>query len=303
MRQYNFSFSKYKREFKQPLKTSHGIWQFREGIIIKLIDNLGNIAWGEIAPLPWFGSETLTSAFTFCQQLGNYITDDVIQNIPHTLPACQFAFSAALENFFTSKNPVIKYSYLLPTGENALKIDFKQGYDTFKWKIGVNSFAQEVKLLEKLIQKLPTNAQLRLDANGGLSLSQTEELLKITDNLKIIEFIEQPLPSDRFEDMLKLQEKYQTTLALDESVANLNQLKYCYQQGWQGVFVIKAAIVGSIVNLREFLLKNNLDVVFSSVLETPIGAKTSLNLASQFSQRVVGFGVDHWFKDNEINWL
>ena len=55
---YQFKFFHYQRKFKIPLETHHGPWSVREGIILKLIKNEQQIGWGEIAPLPWFGSET-----------------------------------------------------------------------------------------------------------------------------------------------------------------------------------------------------------------------------------------------------
>jgi O-succinylbenzoate synthase len=62
--------------------------------------------------------------------------------------------------------------------------------------------------------------------------------------------------------------------------------------------------MGSIFKLRDFLLQNQqLDVVFSSVLETKIGIKSALQIAREFSQRAVGFGVSHWFKEEDNNWL
>ncbi|MGL5795420.1 MAG: o-succinylbenzoate synthase, partial [Waterburya sp.] len=65
---FKFKFELYQYRFKQPLRTSHGVWQVREGIIISLIDQNGKTTQGEIAPLPWFGSETIAQAVEFCQQ-------------------------------------------------------------------------------------------------------------------------------------------------------------------------------------------------------------------------------------------
>ena len=56
---------------------------------LRLVDETGRVGWGEIAPLPWFGSETLAQAKDFCSQLGKEITDDAIAAIPESLPACQ----------------------------------------------------------------------------------------------------------------------------------------------------------------------------------------------------------------------
>ena len=301
MAQYEFQFHTYQRQFRQPLQTSHGIWQFREGIIINLTDATGKAGWGEIAPIPWFNSETLAMAAEFCQQLGAEVSLEKIKNIPDTLPACQFAFESAVTDILTSSSPVREdnccYSYLLPAGETALTATRKAKEEqTWKWKIGVLSFEEEIAIFWRLLEILPTGTKLRLDANGGLSLAETRRWLQVADEVGIVEFIEQPLPPNQFPTMLALAEDYQTTIALDESVSQISQLEQCYQQGWRGVYVIKAAIAGSPQRLRKFCQQHSLDTVFSSVFETKIGRKAVLRLATEISNptRALGFGVDRW---------
>ncbi|HEY9654268.1 MAG TPA: hypothetical protein V6C50_02145, partial [Crinalium sp.] len=94
---YQWEFRSYQRRFKQALQTSHGCWAVREGVILRLVDQAGNIGCGEIVPIPWFGSETLEQALEFCHQLPAVLTDDLIFAVPGTLPCCQFAFESAWE--------------------------------------------------------------------------------------------------------------------------------------------------------------------------------------------------------------
>jgi o-succinylbenzoate synthase len=108
---------------------------------------------------------------------------------------------------------------------------------------------------------------------------------------------------DQFAAMLELSHCYQTAIALDESVATLNQLATCFQQGWREIFVIKPGIVGSPSRLRQFCQQHKIDAVFSSVFETAIGRQAALQIAAQLSQcdRAVGFGVNHWFTQKETS--
>ncbi|WP_446338356.1 o-succinylbenzoate synthase [Coleofasciculus sp. G1-WW12-02] len=311
---YRFEFYPYQRQFRHPLTTHHGIWKVREGIILRLSDEKGRVGWGEIAPLPWFGSETFEQALTFCQQFPSQITSTDIFSIPAEFPACQFGFESAWEEcrdvagyvWETEKispsllNSSLNYSYLLPTGEAALtswQQGWQQGDRTFKWKIGVTSMESELRWFDQLVQALPQSAQLRLDANGGLTQNQAQQWLQMADQAGIVEFLEQPLPPEEFAAMRAMYDQYRTAIALDESVATLNQLKTCYQQGWRGIFVIKAAIAGSPKQLRQFCQTHDVDVVFSSVFETAIARQAVLNLATELSHphRAVGFGVNHWF--------
>jgi O-succinylbenzoate synthase len=326
---YQLEFHPYQHRFRQPLRTSHGTWQIREGIIINLSDSTGRVGKGEIAPVPWFGSETMAQALEFCHQLGKNVTRETIASIDDFLPACQFGFESALnqlqhneekqkEDAFKSLN----YSYLLPAGTAALDTSqtlLKNSHNTFdclsvsnsaessfdslpnspttfKWKIGVQPLAEEMAILQQLTKILPAKAKLRLDANGGLTVEETRTWLEVTDQIAMVEFLEQPLPADQLETMLKLSNDYATSLALDESVANLRQLVECYEQGWRGIFVIKAAIAGSPRLMRQFCQQHLLDAVFSSVFETPIGRVAVLQLAVELNNpfRAVGFGVQHW---------
>ncbi|MEH2416647.1 o-succinylbenzoate synthase [Nostoc sp.] len=350
---YQFKFCPYQRRFVRSLTTNHGKWDIREGIILRLTDETLRVGWGEIAPINWFGSETLEQALDFCRQLPGEITDEIIFSIPDELPACQFGFESAREmgsgewgvgsggdkgdqgdNFITpnsslltsnsslltpnssllTPNSSLLYSGLLSAGEAALnqwETLWQQGYRTFKWKIGVYAIAHELKIFESLIHTLPAFTKLRLDANGGLSYEEANLWLWTCDNLREngeipleIEFIEQPLPVEQFQQMLELSMSYETAIALDESVATLGQLAACHQQGWRGIFVIKPGIVGSPSRLRKFCQQHKIDAVFSSVFETAIARFAALQLAAELSRnnRAIGFGIDYFFEQEET-WL
>lgn len=319
---YRFEFRPYRRTFKQPLATSHGLWEVREGIILRLIDRTGRAGFGEIAPLKWFGSESSEQALEFCGQLPSEISTDDIFAVPSELPACQFGFESAWEDVTSylqigefRSTQSIPFSGLLPSGKAALegwRTLWSKGYRTFKWKIGIAPLADELNIFYQLVKALSSEAKLRLDANGGLTFIEAVEWLKACDAIgeggsqngqcSGIEFLEQPLPASKFEQMLSLSKQYSTLLALDESVANLDQLKACYQQGWRGIFVIKPAIAGSPKLLRQFCHQYKVDAVFSTVFETSIGKHFGLRLSTELSQnnRAVGFGVAHWFANDDL---
>lgn len=300
-----FQFDLYQHHFKQPLRTSHGVWRIREGIIIRLTNQAGIVSQGEIAPLPWFGSETLSQARQFCQQQGKTISKQEVAAIPDHLPCCQFALASAWLNLEQNDqdDPAkdLHYCYLLPTGEAALT-DWEHIYQTqtastFKWKIGVDPLEKEIGILKQLSRNFPSDIKLRLDANGGLNYSQAQRLLSVTDNLKAIEFIEQPLSPHNLGSMIQLNQEHPTPIALDESVASFRQLQSTYQQGWQGIYVIKAAIMGFPGKLNQFCQDKSLDVVFSSVFETEVGRNAVLKMAQELDHpRALGFGVEHYWR-------
>ncbi len=318
----------YARPFKTPLQTHHGSWSVRRGLILRLESEAG-ISWGEVAPIAAFGTESYASALAFCQALPEQITRTEIQQVPATHPACQFGLEAAWETAqrsplaplkeggnrtergasLCSEVPLFKgdlggslpASILLPTGKAALNspLLFSNQPRTYKWKIGVAPIQQELAVFEELVGLLPAGAKLRLDANGGLSWQNACSWLQLCDGYGI-EFLEQPLPPDELALMLKLSQRYDTPIALDESVTSLAQLKACHAQGWRGLYVIKAPLAGSPVALREFCQAQALDLVWSSVFETNVARQYIENYlikALPAVDRAVGFGIDHWFTD------
>jgi O-succinylbenzoate synthase len=266
----------------------------REGIILRLANDQGKVGFGEIAPIPWFGTETLEEALEFCQQLPSEITDRIIFSISDQLPACQFGFESAFQQSANHYLEPLLYSRLLPAGSEALNL----------WK---SLFEQELSIFHQLTQNLPKSTRLRLDANGALSYDEAQLWLQACDDAQSksfvkVEYLEQPLPPEQFDAMEHLSKQYSTSIALDESVATLKQLQTCYENGWQGLFVIKPSIAGSPTRLRQFCQETQIDTVFSSAFETAIGRKAALNLAADMKSqsmgkirdRAVGFGTDHW---------
>ncbi len=327
---YRVEVTPYARPFRQPLQTSHGIWAVREGAIVTLTDADGAIGQGEIATLEWFGTESLGEAIGFCAGLRGEITTEKIFGIPDRFPCCQFGFESALVDppfdklTASPKSPLKRgtlnhghvppflrgargdrdakrrppIAALLPTGKTTIaswQSHYNRGHRTFKWKIGVAPIADEIQWFRELHQQLPPDAQLRLDANAGLSLDTAKRWLDEFE-IRPIEYLEQPLGIAEFDAMQVLAEQYSTPLALDESIANLASLRDCHDRGWAGIYVIKPAIVGSPRKLEKFIQNHPIDRVFSSVFETEIGYMAGLQLADRLGcDRALGYGTNHWW--------
>jgi O-succinylbenzoate synthase len=145
---------------------------------------------------------------------------------------------------------------------------------------------------------LPADAKLRLDANGGLTWEEAAQWLNLCSHQRQIEFIEQPLGVDDLAQTIELSKLYSTAIALDESVATFSRIQAAYHQGWRGICVIKPGIAGFPWRLAEFIDRHQLDVVFSSVLETSVGREAAFRLAAGLNlTRSMGFGIHEWFDD------
>lgn len=309
---YQWYFQAYGRRFRQPLHTHHGVWHRREGVVITLRDLAsGRTVQGEVAPIPWFGSETLAEAIAFLEQLPSTLAPSQIYEIPDRLPATQFAFGCGLAQLAggaTMGEPLgnalapERLCYLLPGGDRGLSRlqgAWIQGFRTFKVKIAVETVATEQQRVTQLLAQLPPGGKLRLDANGGLTGHQARQWLDFAADHGAIEYVEQPLAPEHLDTMIQLQHHYPTAIALDESVSTGAQLRQTVAEGWPGIYVLKVGILGFPQVLVPYLQGKKLDGVISSVLETAVGRRGAIATAQQLNHpRALGLGVGDWFRED-----
>lgn len=306
---YRFEFRSYRRPFGRQLITGHGAWTTREGILVRLEDGEGNTGYGEIAPLPSFGTESMEEACAYCHGLNGQFNDDTIALADANLPACRFGLESACEllrdKCGLNAGRKVQVAALLPSGERALKLldhYSSQGFKTYKWKIGVDEIESEQSVFKELVSASPGDAKFRLDANGALTLRQAEDWLGFLANFNI-EFLEQPLPPTEIDAIFALAEKYSTPIALDESVASIDNLKNVAINGWPGFLVVKPSIMGSPSKFRACIEECESPMIFSSVFETAVGFQAGLQLAAEYGAPgfAAGYGINSYFLSDGLS--
>ncbi len=304
-----FEHRVYRAAFRQPLVTAHGVWAEREGVFVRLTDDSGRAALGEIAPLPAWGSEWLADALAFCATLPSAIDETVIHAVPATHPCCRFALETAWHALHRPDAPTpvrhLPMAALLPAGPGAVEAAAQaaqRGFTTMKWKVGVGCPEAELQILARVLAHLPAAGRLRIDANGAWDLPTAREWLKACEG-RPIEFIEQPFPVGQEQSVLDLANEFSTRLALDESVARTDDLLRWLEFGWPGIYVIKPALAGSPDRLLRLLESYEAEAVFSSAFETAVGARAALLVAARADHggRAVGFGTIGCFADERLN--
>jgi len=289
--------------FAKPVQTAHGLWRERRGVIARWEERgraeAGEavaVRYAESAPLPHLRSAKADAA------------------------SLAFADCAVPEPKDTSPREV---AALLPAGRAALPVlraRRSEGFRTFKWKVGVvRDPAEELDILEELGAELGEAHRLRLDANGGWTQRVAEQWLTRCAEPRLaarIEFIEQPVwagpraseaEQQRVDDvLLGLSADYPTPIALDESVASDEELRQWLGRGRPGVFVIKPTLIADPGAVLAELARAKARLVFSSAMETAVGAKAALRWAFAWQERergegreplALGFGVYPLFED------
>jgi O-succinylbenzoate synthase len=212
---------------------------------------------------------------------------------------------------------------LLPAGRavlGAVEARLELGFRTFKWKVGVGEAADEWAILDGLLGALPKGAKLRLDANGAWSRKVAEGWLARAAERPMIEYVEQPCFAEasqgaaeqrKVDALLRgLAADFPVKIALDESIAGARDVEKWLAADWQGVWVIKPALLGEPGAVLENLARAKADVVFGSALETGVGARAGLRLAFAWAERegrpaaerrALGYGVWPLFGEDAAN--
>jgi o-succinylbenzoate synthase len=302
---FRFAFRRYSVEFRHPVRTSRGSWPVREGLYVRLERPDGSVGLGEAAPIPRFGTETLDEAEAACRALGDRIGDQDLAQVPVRLCALRNALACAIGGVAESpRHGSLPMAALLPAGRAAL-VDAppkaEAGFRTFKWKVGVGAADDEMAIMDDLLGALPSAARIRLDANGAWDRRTAEKWLGFASG-RPIEFVEQPVAPDSkgaVDCLMGLAADYPDLIALDESIGGEADVGRWLDLGWKGYFVVKPSLIGDVRGVLGKLAAAHARVVFSSALETAIGARAGLRTAFAWpgDMPAIGFGVWPLFSD------
>ncbi|MGE9296354.1 MAG: o-succinylbenzoate synthase [Puniceicoccales bacterium] len=286
-RQISLEFRRYARRFRQPLRTAHGEWATREGVVVRLATDNGRVGYGEAAPVPGFSRETVDEHVARLDLHQNGFSMQRMAEISQGQPSLGWALECALAQLVRQDSPpasTIAIAGLLPAGAAALEAIANEtgtGRRVFKWKIGVASASEEISLADTLLSQLPRDAKLRLDANGGLGSSFGEWLDWCAVNRERIDYLEQPLAPGYEAAMLERGIAAGVPIALDESIAGIDQLIALSGQFPAAVLVVKPSLLGSLWRFLEWRQEHgDRRVVYSSCFETAVGFKAVWELAA-----------------------
>jgi O-succinylbenzoate synthase len=303
-------FRRYTLAFRHAVRTAHGPWAAREGLLVRLEGADGAVGLGEAAPIPHFGGETSEEDAAFCQSLGGRVDERALSAVPAGLPALRAAFACALRRTpWAPAQRSLAVAALLPPGTASLGACAPladAGFRSFKWKVGTGDPKDERSILDDLIGALPSGSRLRLDANGAWTLAESERWLERAAERPAVEFIEQPLAWDSrgVEDNLRgLAADHPVPIALDESIARDGDIERWIGLDWPGFYVVKPSLLGDPRATLGRLFVASTRVVFSSALETAVGAREALRMAFAWpgTPRALGFGVWPLFSDGRFD--
>ncbi|MCM1991774.1 o-succinylbenzoate synthase [Oceanirhabdus seepicola] len=295
-----------KMPLKFTFKSSQTTLKHRETIIIKAIDELGNIGYGEVVAFnePFYTDETLTYSKDILKNV--YIPNVINKDMEHPFhihlwsdPIYPMAL-AGLENALVDlyarrqKKSIMDVVFNEETNDSIyggialgdldveslieqINLYIKHGYKRFKIKIKPEDGLNKLRAIR---EKFP-HIQLLADANRSFKNGQIPMLKKI-DELNLL-CIEEPLYSGDFQAYKKLQEEMKTPICLDESIQTIEDLNTAIKLKVLKVVNIKVGRVGGLYYAREMIKlcrKNNIEYWIGSMLESGISKMLHVHLAS-----------------------
>jgi L-alanine-DL-glutamate epimerase-like enolase superfamily enzyme len=171
------------------------------------------------------------------------------------------------------KIPVTDYTVGIDTINKMVEKMQEKPWPIYKIKLGTKDDIDIMRALRK-----HTDAILRVDANSGWELDEAIEKIPILQELGV-EFVEQPLHKDNWEDMKILYEKSALPLFADESCVAEHDVEKCAGH-FHGIN-IKLTKCGGLTPARRMITKGRelgMQIMIGSMNESTVGTAAIAHL-------------------------
>lgn len=322
MRSGRFAFQAYDWKFRQPLATARGSMFGRRGWWVRWREP-GVRGWGEIAPLPAFGTETEEAVASILPGLAGHplrlsCADDpegwesdlLAAEIPAEAMALRAGLLLALWDARARRQGVplgacwsesvrsrVPLSVLV-TSETPEQVarDAAQasaaGFSTLKLKIGSRPWPADLARLRAVRDRLGPHVKLRADANQAWSLQAARECLPMLVPLGL-DLLEEPCRQLSLEEWRELS-VLGVPLAADESLARADLAHALLAHRVVAAVILKPTLLGGPGAARAWAREAHAAGargIVTSSLEGPIGLLGALHLASSLPQREEAHGL------------
>lgn len=294
-------------------KLSYGSLTDMYPVLLKLVDEDGNVGWGEANPQQPFTEENADDVIEMLrnellpivlreQSVEPLYIDGLLDPIrPEKHLLAKGAISIALLDIQGKRQGVpvaellgkvlrrtIQVSHPLNNGtaeDDIAVIDRKlsEGYIDFMLKMGSpsSSVPDEIKRVKTLEARYGNAVRFKADANTGWSREQAAEFLAGVRHSNLA-FVEEPVSKGDLEGMAQLQRGTQLLLSADESLTGMASAKEIVERKAARVFSIKITKNGGPLRaqrLAKFADENGLACYANSMGEGGITQAASLHLA------------------------
>lgn len=272
MNAYRFSIP-----LTRPLKLKGKTYTTREGVVLER-----NGKWVEASPLPGFSSESIEDVLA------------ALRGERANPKSLEFALSALNEPAI--KQLEVPWNFLLLGDRERVMsgVDrcLQSRCPAAKLKVGRNDLPSEIELVKAVRERLPSDVQLRLDANQAWTLDEATMFVESIQGIDL-EYIEEPLQDPR-----QLEQLFSQTgvrYALDETLSQHDDMG-----SWPNAaaLICKPTILGGRPAV-ERLAATGKPITFTAAFESGVGITRIVQLAAEFSPDcAAGLDTLDWLEDD-----
>jgi O-succinylbenzoate synthase len=333
MRISSFGVFRYKLPLTEPLQMPRRKLYRREGLLLRVASDEGDVGWGEAAPLPGFSEERLREATRQAFMLkriatGREIPDDWFEegddfsrvlDDPDLSPSVHFALEQAawmlmaktLERpvhtlFSAEAHDTLPLSRLL-VGERAdildsLKEIKEDGFRAVKLKVGRRPMDEEIRLVKALGGRLGPGVAFRLDANRAWTPDEARRFAEGIEGVDL-DYFEEPLEDPA--DLPAFAEETGLPIALDETMRSVSLVTLEEHASYAEAVVLKPTILGGfggLVYLADKATDLGLRPVWSGAYEAGVGLMGLVTLAACAKGDPAPLGTDtyRWIEQDVV---
>jgi o-succinylbenzoate synthase len=302
--------------FGRPMRTAQGDFTGRTSVLLELRDAAGVAGYGEAAPWPGFGTESVDEAEASLRALERLLPGVSLQpgEWPTKLeslfdgrPAARAALQGALLDLEargagrplsahlaaragqTCGVPLssVPVSALLTAHDpdrlfSEAVLAREAGYRAVKIKLGGGAVESDVARLRAVRGGIGPSIRLRCDANGAWSVHDAFAALAAFASFDL-EYVEQPVAAQDIDGLAQLRRHAAVKVAADESVASEGGMQRLLAAGAADVVVLKPASLGGpgrALELASLARQAGMRVVFTHAFESAVGARHALHCAA-----------------------
>jgi o-succinylbenzoate synthase len=308
----------------------------RKGILVKVQSINGDVGLGEIAPLPRYSSDSIEAASQSGRALAARLAGVNIPKNPDELssivsglcesgdcqPSAVFGIETALADLAAKQRGLPLCKWLDPNATSTVPVNAviggetsdmedqvrklaKDGFTSFKLKVGVESAETDIARIRTVCRYLPEDGAIRLDANGSWDFESASYVLSRVNDCPI-EYVEEPLLLSELHKLTELYAQTGTPFAIDESVLESDLWSTLIKLLCVRAVIIKPTMVGGLSVARHlFDMAQQLGKipVVTSTLESGVGVSACLHLAASLGDKLLPCGLDtlKYFSETMIN--
>lgn len=295
-------------ELRNPFEVAFGVQYEAPNVVVTVETDTGVIGYGESSPDHYLTGETqaatvnvanTTAELLHGRDIRNYRTliDDVANTFPG-MPSVLFAVETAiidaycrekelpLAELFGAHPRKIETDLTIPivppetASERALNAT-DEGFTSLKVKTGSDLMTDIERV--RAVQNAAPNAELKVDANQGWSVSETVKFDDAMRDLSInLKLIEQPVSKTDIRGLAATRKRTHVPIAADESVFTPADAIRVIREDAADIINVKlgkSGILGS-AEIAAIAQAADRDLMIGCMLESAVGIHTSAHLVS-----------------------